>query len=129
MKIYGPALLLAATIFATASCVLGQGYQTITVTDGGTINGTVKWEGAQPHVPTLAITKDPQICDPESHKIRDLERIIIGPQGGVANTVVYLGRINPDKAPEVAIEVAQKTGLPLTMIIKRSEPEDRKSVV
>src|SRR4051812_49322024 len=38
--------------------------------------------------------------------------------------LVYLGRINPDKAPEVAIEVAQKTGLPLTMIIKRSEAEE-----
>jgi glycosyltransferase involved in cell wall biosynthesis len=38
--------------------------------------------------------------------------------------LLYLGRINPDKAPEVAIEVAQKTGCPLTMIIKRSEPEE-----
>jgi len=104
VKIYRPALLLAATIFATASCVLGQGYQTITVTDGGTINGTVKWEGAQPHVPTLAITKDPQICDPESHKIRDLERIIIGPQGGVANTVVYLKNISSGKAMDIAPE-------------------------
>ena len=38
--------------------------------------------------------------------------------------LVFLGRINPDKAPEVAIEVAQKAGLPLTMIIKRSEPRE-----
>jgi len=38
--------------------------------------------------------------------------------------LVFLGRVNPDKAPEVAIEVAQKTGRPLTMIIKRSEPEE-----
>ena len=38
--------------------------------------------------------------------------------------LLYLGRVNPDKAPEVAIEVAQKAGLPLTMIIKRSEPEE-----
>jgi glycosyltransferase involved in cell wall biosynthesis len=38
--------------------------------------------------------------------------------------LVYLGRINPDKAPEVAIEVAQKANLPLTMIIKRSEPQE-----
>lgn len=38
--------------------------------------------------------------------------------------LVFLGRINPDKAPEVAIEVAREGGLPLTMIIKRSEPEE-----
>jgi glycosyltransferase involved in cell wall biosynthesis len=38
--------------------------------------------------------------------------------------LLYVGRINPDKGPEVAIEVAQKTSLPLTMVIKRSEPEE-----
>jgi glycosyltransferase involved in cell wall biosynthesis len=38
--------------------------------------------------------------------------------------LLYLGRINPDKAPEVAIEVAQKAGRPITMVIKRSEPEE-----
>jgi glycosyltransferase involved in cell wall biosynthesis len=36
----------------------------------------------------------------------------------------FLGRVNPDKAPEVAIEVAQKAGMPLMMIVKRSEPEE-----
>jgi glycosyltransferase involved in cell wall biosynthesis len=45
-----------------------------------------------------------------------------GPKGD--DFLLYLGRVNPDKAPEVAIEVAQKTGLPLTMVIKRSEPEE-----
>ena len=38
--------------------------------------------------------------------------------------LLFLGRINPDKAPEVAIEVAQKTRRPLTMLVKRSEPEE-----
>jgi glycosyltransferase involved in cell wall biosynthesis len=38
--------------------------------------------------------------------------------------LLYLGRVNPDKAPEVAVEIAQKTGLPLTMVIKRSEPDE-----
>src|SRR6476646_549318 len=38
--------------------------------------------------------------------------------------LLYLGRINADKAPEVAIEVAQKAGRPITMVIKRSEPEE-----
>ena len=38
--------------------------------------------------------------------------------------LLFLGRINPDKAPDVAIEVAQKTGMPLTMVIKRSEPAE-----
>jgi hypothetical protein len=51
----------------------------------------------------LPVTKDPQICDPDSRKTVDLERLIVGPQGGVANTVVYLKNISsgkPLEAPE-----------------------------
>ncbi len=39
--------------------------------------------------------------------------------------LVFVGRINPEKRPEVAIEIARKAGLPLVMIIKRSEPFER----
>lgn len=73
-------------------------YQVISVTNGGDITGTVKWAGPQPRLTRLPITKDPQICDPESAKTRDLERLIIGPQGGVANTVVYLQDVSRGKA-------------------------------
>jgi hypothetical protein len=41
-----------------------------------------------------------QICDPDSRKTVDLERLIIGPQGGVANTIVYLKNISSGKALE-----------------------------
>jgi hypothetical protein len=89
-------------IFLTFSITaFGQVYQVISVTNGGTINGTVKWSGATPHPATLAITKDPQICDPESRKTRDLERLIVGAQGGVANTVVYLKDISRGKAMDL----------------------------
>jgi glycosyltransferase involved in cell wall biosynthesis len=39
--------------------------------------------------------------------------------------LVFVGRINPEKRPEVAIEIARKAGLPLVMVIKRSEPFER----
>jgi hypothetical protein len=96
------AFALAATGFFLPRSAHGQGYKTVAVANGGTISGTVKWEGPLPHVPTLAINKDPQICDPASHKVRDLERIIIGPQGGIANTVVYLKDISTGKAMDIA---------------------------
>lgn len=38
--------------------------------------------------------------------------------------LVFLGRSNREKAPELAIDVAQAAGLPLTMIVKRSEPAE-----
>jgi Carboxypeptidase regulatory-like domain len=76
-------------------------YQVIEVTHGGTISGTVKWSGPMPRIPTLPIDKDAQVCDPDSHKTRDLERLIVGPDGGVANTVVFLKDITRGKAMDL----------------------------
>jgi hypothetical protein len=73
-------------------------YRVVSIANGGIIKGTVKWSGPEPHPSSFLITKDPQICDPDSHKTRDLERLIIGPQGGVANTVVFIKSIPSGKA-------------------------------
>jgi hypothetical protein len=54
-----------------------------------------------PRALSLPITKDNEICDPESHKTRELERLIVGPQGGVANTVVFLKNISSGKAMDL----------------------------
>ncbi len=50
---------------------------------------------------TAPITKDPQICDPDGHKTTDMERLLVGPKGGVANTIVYLKNISSGKALEL----------------------------
>ena len=95
------ALLFLAFWLAAASRVAAQSdCQVVAVTNGGTISGSVKWSGPAPRVLNFPITKDPQICDPDSRKTIDLERLIIGPQGGVANTVVYLKNISKGKALE-----------------------------
>jgi hypothetical protein len=73
-------------------------YQVVTVSDGGTITGVVKWSGERPKPLTLPITKDMNVCDPEKTGTRDLERIEISPEGGVANTVVFLRGITEGKA-------------------------------
>ena len=39
--------------------------------------------------------------------------------------LVYVGRISPEKRPELAIDIARRAGLPLAMIVKRSEPAER----
>src|SRR5579864_765867 len=90
-------LFISAALFA-----LGQSqYKVINVVDGGTISGTVKWSGPVPRNLTFPITKDPQICDPDSKKSADLERLILGPDDGVANTVVYLKDISSGKAMDL----------------------------
>jgi len=77
------------------------GYQVVSVEDGGTIRGTVRWQGALPHLVSYDINKDQQICDPQSQKHRDLERLLVAPNGGVANTVVFLRNITRGKAMDL----------------------------
>jgi len=94
--------LLSAFFFAATAAAFSQsGYRVVTVTDGGTVSGTVKWSGAVPRALDFPVTKDPQICDPDSKKTVDLERLIVGPQGGVANTVVYLKNVSSGKAMDL----------------------------
>jgi hypothetical protein len=86
-------ILLIVSRYATAQ----SNYKVITVSDGGTITGSVKWSGPVPHLASFPITKDPQICDPDSQKTRDLERLIVSSQGGVKNTVVFLKDVTQGK--------------------------------
>jgi glycosyltransferase involved in cell wall biosynthesis len=39
--------------------------------------------------------------------------------------LVFVGRISPEKRPEVAVEVARDAKLPLVMVVKRREPAER----
>ena len=101
MRILCPVLVLAATVFSLVPSARSQSYQAVTVSNGGTISGTVKWQGGLPRIPALAITKDAQICDPDSHKTRDLERLLVAPDGAVANTVVFLKDISSGKTMDL----------------------------
>ena len=95
------AFFLAATTAAFSQ----SGYKVVTVTDGGSISGTVKWSGATPRALDFPITKDPQVCDPDSKKTTDLDRLVIGAQGGVANTIVYLKNISSGKAMDLPAQL------------------------
>src|SRR6202046_5950997 len=83
-------LILFSFLAAVSAASSQSDYKVVTVVDGGTVSGTVKWSGLVPHALNFPVTKDPQICDPESKKTADLERLAIGPQGGIANQIVYL---------------------------------------
>jgi hypothetical protein len=100
-----PFRLLALLVFALApELSSGQaGYEAVSVQDGGTIKGTVKWQGALPHLVASEINKDPQVCDPLGQKHRDLERLLVAPNGGVANTVVFLRNITRGKAMDLPV--------------------------
>lgn len=94
-------LLVAAVVLALGAMLSAQDYEVTAVKNGGTITGTVKWSGPMPHLAMASINKDAPICDPTSHKTRDLERLIIGSQAGVANTVVFLKDISRGKTMDL----------------------------
>lgn len=73
-------------------------YEVINVESGGSISGTVEWSAPIPKIPRLTITKDLKACDPGGEKTRDSQRLIIGPDCGVENTVVYLKDVTRGKA-------------------------------
>lgn len=94
--------MVVAAAGALAGRVAAQtSYKTIKVDDPGTISGVVKWTGPVPKIPKLPITKNPDVCDPDSRKTRDLERLLIDSDGGVANTVIYLRDVSEGKAMDL----------------------------
>lgn len=106
------ALLGLLIAWAPGVAVAQSTYQVIPVTNGGTISGTVKWTGMQPKPLLMPITKNPAVCDPSNAKVRDSERLIIGPNGGVENAVVFVKNIGKGKAmdlPEARSSLNQKT--------------------
>jgi hypothetical protein len=104
MKWISSVLVLFTMALAVEMCAAQSGYRVISVQDGGTIRGTVRWQGALPRLTPSEINKDPQVCDPLGQKHRDLERLVVSPDGGVANTVVYLKDISAGKAMDLPLE-------------------------
>jgi len=108
--------LLAAFAIILVLCAMDSAaqpsYETNTVSNGGTITGTVKWSGPVPKLAPVAINKDAEVCDPQGQKKRNLERLVISENGGVANTVVFLKDIHKGKEmdlPETRQFLNQKT--------------------
>jgi hypothetical protein len=102
MRIAVACCSLLLTLLAVATVATAQSdYKVISVTDGGTISGSIKWSGPVPKELNFPITKDPQICAPDASKTVSLDRLVVGPEGGVANTIVYLKNISAGKALEL----------------------------
>ncbi len=94
---------ICLAVFGAQPSSAQNGYQVVSVENGGSIHGTVSWQGAAPHLGASEINKDTQVCDPLGQKHRDLERLLLSPNGGVANTVVFLRNITQGKAMDLPL--------------------------
>src|SRR5213083_1817354 len=80
--------LSALAVVATASLAgRAAAYEAIAVTDGGTLSGTVTYDGTPPAAAKSEVTKDPEVCGKErKEKVNPV--LLVGAGGGIANVVV-----------------------------------------
>jgi len=81
-KILGAALGVA--VLAAGS--RAGAYEVITVTDGGSLSGTVKYAGTPPEVPKIEVTKDSEVCGTEKVD----PKLIIGSGGAIQEVAVVV---------------------------------------
>jgi len=84
-----PAVVLATALLPAATLA----YEVTTVTDGGTIEGKVTYQGTAP-TKKIVPTKDRSTCG----EVRDVPQVAVGPDKGVKDAVVYLKAIERGKA-------------------------------
>ena len=81
-----------------------DGYQVTTVTDGGTISGTISVSGPIPTLPPRQLGKDPQVCGSAD---RPSQKLIVNRTGGLKNAVVIVEGVKSGKAVPAAAQTAQ----------------------
>jgi hypothetical protein len=93
MQVPKASVVFVAVVMAMVPAVPGHAYEEVAVSDGGTIQGKVLYQG---RVPTRKIipTKDQDVCG----GIRDQAEVVVGPDKGVQHAVVYLKKVAKGKA-------------------------------
>ncbi len=97
IKIIMTVLLFSMTAFAQ--------YTPGTVSNGGSITGTISFEGSAPTLKVLKIEKDAKVCAVDDKYKED---IVVGKSGGLKNVVVYIDGIESGKAWETKYTLNQK---------------------
>src|SRR5689334_909684 len=91
MKRY--AVVLAACASVALSVSIGAG---LAAAAGGTVSGTVKYDGTAPAPKKVEVTKDKEVCALHPHFEEDL---IVDSGGGIANAVVIIKGAKGDVKP------------------------------
>jgi plastocyanin len=85
--------MIATFIGAAALCVGALSAHA----DGGSITGTIKYDGSAPKPKSVEISKDKEVCGLKPHFEEDL---IVGSDGGIANAIVYIADAKAAPTPE-----------------------------
>jgi Carboxypeptidase regulatory-like domain len=81
------AVLSAVVLICCGALILGQ---KLDAAGEGKITGTVKLDGAAPHMKGIDMAKDPYCSKAHASDPAHLETYVVGADGGMANVVVYI---------------------------------------
>ena len=97
--------ILAAAILLAGGLGAAQAYTAADVKDGGTISGSVAFEGAAPAPKKIEVTKDQQVCGKE----KESEDVVVK-DGKVVNAIVSITDIKSGKKLDTADVVLDQKG-------------------
>ncbi len=86
-------------------------YQSETVANGGTISGTIRYNGPAPKPQQLEVSKDRDAC--AAKPLYD-QSLVVGKDGGLANVVVTLPAIEKGQAIQPATVTFDQKGCEYT---------------
>jgi len=88
---------LATAFSACGAIVIGLGLAIGSANAaGGTVSGTVKFDGTPPKPKQLEVTKDKEVCGVKPHFDED---VVVGADGGIQNAVVVIKGAKGDMKP------------------------------
>jgi hypothetical protein len=87
--------LLAALVATLTLAPAAAAYEAVTVSDGGTLTGVVRFTGTPPRLEPLAVNKNRDVCGDS----KESEVLVLGAERGVRGGVVLLEGVTRGKKP------------------------------
>ncbi len=107
MKTRYKIVALASVLLVLAFALLHSG-SSVSAASTGQITGTVKLDGTAPHQKTIDMAKEPSCAALHKDKPATTENVVVGPNGGLANVVVYISQgLTGNEAAAVSSQPAQ----------------------
>jgi hypothetical protein len=105
LKIAG--MLAAVMLIAVLAITHGP---KVAAAGGGKITGTVKLDGAAPHMKGIDMSKDPYCAKYHASDPAKLELVVVGKDNGLQNVVLYISQGWNGAAPKSAVPVFDQKG-------------------
>jgi len=87
--------IVAMVVLALALAAPAPAYEVVTVPDGGTLAGVVRFAGPPPKLDPLPVNKNRDVCGEDKAS----EALIVGPDRGVRGSVILVEGVPRGKAP------------------------------